>query len=244
MKRSTHAWLSLGGLLLGLYACGSEEGSDFVPFDQVDQDAGHVADSTVPPSDVINPAPPCEPGFITQVVGPAQDTEGNPIPLYGSFSGFGQDRYPGIIFGPPQGAGDYMGSLDVLTLGMGGEIIVGFGNEGIADGEGADFIVFENVLYETGDPNKPYAEVAEISVSADLQTWHTFPCASEGLPYTGCAGWHAVFAHPDNGISPFDPETAGGDAFDLAELNVTDARYVRIRDLDNPGFGGKTAGFD
>ncbi|MCB9667710.1 MAG: hypothetical protein H6715_06310 [Myxococcales bacterium] len=172
------------------------------------------------------------------------DAAGQPAPEYGPGSGFGQDRYPDVVFGPPQGSSIQEGSLDVLSLGAKGTVIVGFADEGITDGEGADFIVFENVLYELGDPSKPYAELGEISVSSDLETWHTFPCASDEQPYIGCAGWHPTYAHPDNSISPFDPETAGGEAFDLAELGLAQARYVRIRDLNNTGFGGNTSGFD
>src|SRR5262245_31714466 len=61
----------------------------------------------------------------------------------GRNAGFGQDRMPGIVYGPPMGTGDLFGSLDVVSLGDQGEIIVELGHY-IVDGPGPDFIVFEN----------------------------------------------------------------------------------------------------
>jgi hypothetical protein len=59
---------------------------------------------------------------------------------------------------------------------------------------------------------------------------------------------HPVYANPDTpegrDIDPTDPEKAGGDAFDLADVGLRVARFIRITDLDN-GSGDKgTAGFD
>lgn len=161
----------------------------------------------------------------------------------GAGAGWGQDKFPDIIFGSPKGAGTSMGSLDVLSLGKGGEISFGFGGNAIVDGPGPDFIVFENAFYQGGDPMSPFAEPGEVSVSDDGMTWTTFPCKSDGYPYTGCAGWHPVLASGENGISATDPATAGGDAFDLADVGVTHARYVRVRDVSMKG-AATTAGFD
>jgi|HubBroStandDraft_6_1064221.scaffolds.fasta_scaffold260819_2 hypothetical protein len=167
----------------------------------------------------------------------------------GPGAGFGQTDFPEIVYGPPVGGGIDEGSSDVLTLGGGGEITFGFGGNAIVDGPGADFILFENPFDIAGDPDDPYAEPGEVSVSDDAQTWVTFPCSyKEGdtfeiSHYTGCAGWHPVLSNPDNGISPFDPATAGGDAFDLAEIGVTHARYVRVRDVSFRG-GTPKEGFD
>jgi hypothetical protein len=49
-----------------------------------------------------------------------------------------------------------------------------------------------------------------------------------------------VLANPDeNTIDPTDPAVAGGDAFDLADLGVSEARYVRITDrIDLTGSSG------
>jgi hypothetical protein len=161
----------------------------------------------------------------------------------GPGAGHGQDELPQIIYGPPVGSGLGEGSLDVLTLGGGGEIAIGFGSNAIVDGPGLDFILFENPFDIDGDPEDPYAEPGVVSVSDDGETWVSFPCHKESFPYTGCAGWHPVLSNPDNGISPFDPVHAGGDAFDLADIGVARARYVRIVDVS---FRGSTPyeGFD
>jgi hypothetical protein len=162
---------------------------------------------------------------------------------YGKDAGYGQDKMPAVVMGPPHGSGTHQGSTDVVSLGLGGEIVLGFAGEGIQDGPGADFIVFENAFYAGEDPTKPFAEPGQVSVSDDGVNWSEFPCEAQTFPYTGCAGWHAVMSNPDNGISPFDPDTAGGEAYDLAQLGVARARYVRIQDRTSSG-SGTTAGFD
>jgi hypothetical protein len=143
----------------------------------------------------------------------------------------GQGDLPGIVLGPPKGGGTVSGSLDVATLGNGGSITLGFAPSIIVDGPGPDFIVFENPFDVGGDPSKPFAELATVEVSADGQTFHAFPCTAIAYPYGSCAGWHPVFANADtNTIDPTDPAVAGGDAFDLADLGVSEARFVRITD--------------
>jgi hypothetical protein len=162
----------------------------------------------------------------------------------GKGAGFGADRFPGIIYGPPRGAGDHSGSVDVLSLGTDGEIVVGFGGNGIADGEGEDFIVFENAFWKGGNSKYPFMELGQISVSEDGTTWTTFPCKQDATPYDGCAGWHPVYSNPGNCISPTDPAMAGGEAYDLATIGVKTARFVKIVDLHNATGGEGTTGFD
>jgi hypothetical protein len=156
-------------------------------------------------------------------------------------TGFGASSMPGIVEGPPVGGGTERGSTDVVSLGSGGSIVLSFAPSAIVDGPGPDFIVFENPFWIGGNPDDVFAEPGEVSVSDDGTTWQTFPCtpifdpaAPDGTgtapPYGACAGWHVVYSTPTNGISPLDPATAGGDAFDLADLGVTHARYVRIVD--------------
>ncbi|MDI1477881.1 hypothetical protein [Polyangium sp. y55x31] len=161
----------------------------------------------------------------------------------GDDAGFGADRFPEVIYGEPLGNGSTSGGLDVLSLGRGGAIVLGFGGNAIVDGEGPDFVVFENPFYVSDDPNNVYAELAEVSVSADGETWHVFPCAEEAKPPAGCAGYSPVFANGDLGVSSLDPSVSGGDTFDLAELGVSEARFVRIRDLQGIG-AAPNAGFD
>jgi hypothetical protein len=148
----------------------------------------------------------------------------------GDCAGFGQASMPAIVMGPPIGGGANQGSTDVVSLGGGGSIVVSFEPNAIVDGPGVDLLVFENPFYIGGDPMKPYAEPGEVSVSDDGVTWTTFPCTATSDPYGACAGWHPVYSNPDNGISPVDPATAGGDPFDLADVGVKRARYVRVVD--------------
>jgi hypothetical protein len=153
----------------------------------------------------------------------------------GDCAGFGIPKMPGVVQGPPVGAGDMQGSLDVVSLGRFGEIVVGFGANAIVDAPGPDFIVFENAFFANGDPNQPAADLGEVSVSDDGTTWKTFPCTPKALaPYGACAGWHPVYSAPDNAISPFDVEHAGGEAYDLADVGLTHARFVKIRDVGAP----------
>lgn len=161
----------------------------------------------------------------------------------GAGAGFGQDRLPDIVYGAPLGGGSTGGSLDVLSLGHGGTIVFGFGGNAIVDGEGPDLLIFENAFYVGGNPDVVYQELAEVSVSADGVDWKTFPCEKDQKPPLGCAGWHPVYANEDLGISAFDPAVAGGDPFDLADVGLTEARLVRIHDLESPG-GAPSAGFD
>jgi len=53
------------------------------------------------------------------------------------------------VLGPPRGKPG-AGSLHVLSLGVGGEIVLGFGGS-IVDGDGPDFVVFENAFFIDGD---------------------------------------------------------------------------------------------
>jgi hypothetical protein len=156
---------------------------------------------------------------------------------FGAGQGVGQDDLT-RLFGPPLGGGALQGSLDVVSLGHGGEVVVSFGDLVIVDGEGADFIVFENAFYVGGDEGHVFAELGTIEVSADGEIWQSFPCDAVDPPYGSCAGWHPVFANSaDNDIDPLDPAEAGGDAFDLADVGLSEARFVRVvdrPDLDDP----------
>ncbi|MBX7097978.1 MAG: cell surface protein [Myxococcaceae bacterium] len=156
----------------------------------------------------------------------------------GPGAGFGQDRLPGVVLGPPDGAGDGMGSLDVLSLGQGGVIVLAFTDVLAVDGPGPDLTVFEN-------PFGRFAETAAVAVSDDGTSWHEFPCASLDRDggYPGCAGVQPVLATADSGTAT-DPLRSGGDLFDLAQLGVTRARFVRITDTGHNPTGSPTAGFD
>ncbi|HPQ42044.1 MAG TPA: hypothetical protein PLV45_16870 [bacterium] len=186
----------------------------------------------------------------------------------GDSAGFGQDQFPDIVLGPPEGAGTSAGSLDVLSLGDGGSITLEFTDNIVENGPGVDLIIFENAFYSAGNPENVFCEVAFVEVSEDGITYYRFPndYNPEGTPvnnpanWSGFAGVHPVLSHPGNGIDPTNPDLAGGDAFDLDEVGLDRIRFVRIIDthegenaavdddgdtIYDPGYpGGDNAGFD
>ena len=119
----------------------------------------------------------------------------------------GQDDFPALVLGPPEGAGCCNGATSgIVSLGNGGWIIAGFE---------------DNV----------FAELATVAVSDDGEHWAEFPCSASESPYGQCAGWHPTLANAaENEIDPLNPAVAGGDAFDLADVGLAQARYVRITD--------------
>jgi hypothetical protein len=165
----------------------------------------------------------------------------------GEAAGYNLGLLPDIVLGPPQGKGTASGSLHVLSLGHGGEIVLGFGGQELVDEPGPDFVVFENPFWPGDEPSLVFAELGEVSVSEDGAVWHTFPCDTEGDGrgrFPGCAGWSPTLPYDAQALVPLDIELTGGDAFDLAELAVRSARFVRIRDLKTLPPAGNSGGFD
>lgn len=156
----------------------------------------------------------------------------------GEHAGFGQDRFPDIVLGSPEapGAG---GSLDVLSLGDAGEIVVAFDGLDVVDGPGVDLIVFEN-------PFPGWLETGVVGVSEDGETWTEWPCDSDDAEggFPGCAGVAFVHVSATNGVDATDHAAAGGDGFDLSAIGATRARYVRIRDSGANSYDGVSGGFD
>jgi hypothetical protein len=152
---------------------------------------------------------------------------------FGTSQTFGQDPqyFPynvlGVICTTATPTAPCADPCQVVSLGKGGYIELAF-DPPIADGPGADFIVFENAFrYGNG---QVFDEWMIVSVSQDGQTWLTFPYDSvtgEGLAGrtpTGCSGCSG------EDINWQDPVRAGGDAFDLSEVGLAWARYVRVED--------------
>lgn len=169
------------------------------------------------------------------------------IPGSGQNAGQGPAFFPQNVFGLPDSTASEMvpatNPRSVCSIGLDGVIEVGFSGYAIKDGPGADFIVYENAFRYLND--KVYAEPARISVSADNVAWYDFPYDPETL--IGCAG-----ITPTKGGDPFDNNTGGGDAFDLAALGVDSVRWIRITDitrtvLENPNhryYDPTLSGFD
>ncbi len=155
-------------------------------------------------------------------------------------AGFGQANLPQVVLGAPHGGGATSGSLDVLSLGREGEIVLEFTDIIAIDGPGVDFTVFENVF-------SGFTETGVVAASDDGVTWHEFNCAADDVDagFVGCAGVHSVFSSPENGVSATDPQVSGGDSFDLAIVGLQRARFVRIRDSGkNRFYVAPSGGFD
>lgn len=166
----------------------------------------------------------------------------------GSGAGFGADQLPGIVLGPPRGAGEDEGSFDVVSLGNGGSIVVAFRNGGLCNGPGPDFTVFENAFRAAGG-SSIFTEVGIVAVSDDGVHFVEFPY--DATSFAGLAGKTPVYSNPENGIDPLDPSVSGGDSFDLADVGLSSAVYVRITDggdtipdLGNRVPPGNSGGFD
>ena len=160
-------------------------------------------------------------------------------------AGYGEEGMPGVVLGPPSPGKPTSGSLDVVTLGLGGEIVLGFGDRRIVNGPGPDLVIWENPFWLGGDPETPFAELGEVALSEDGATWHPFPCEpelAEGYD-PGCAGWRARGDFDPCALIPIDPTLTGGDPFDLESLGLEEARFIRIRDLSTEG-PAPSAGFD
>jgi hypothetical protein len=175
--------------------------------------------------------------------------------------GSGETSTTDNILGPPVGGGFAQGSTDVLSLGEGGSVTVGF-DVTIADGPGVDFSVFENPL-TFGDV---FAEVFFIEVSTDGVSFARFPSSYVGpqgppdftlMPigtYDGFGGHQPVLTNAfTNPIDPADPARSGGESFDLAwladhplvqngQVDLLQIHFVRLVDAPTGGLAADSDG--
>jgi hypothetical protein len=180
--------------------------------------------------------------FATTVVNFSPGPNANP-----SFSD------PTLFLGGPQGGGFSNGSLDIVSLGIGGSLTVGF-DVTIVDGPGADLTVSENSFVFSGGV---FAEVTFVEVSTDGVQFARFPTRYAGpqgpLPAFGtspmgtfgglCGGLPGLANITTNTVDPFDPVESGGESFDLADLandplvtggqvNLNAIHFVRVVDVE------------
>jgi hypothetical protein len=174
----------------------------------------------------------------------------------GAGGAYGQSSLPNNVLGPPHGSENPKEPEDraehLLSLGDQGAIILEFTDNVCVDKPGPDLAVFENVFADDSDMLGSYfIETATVSVSEDGVHFFTFPCdfnkplaeaTKVGERYfftpalfSGLAGAHPTFASYENGVSPTDPAVSGGDFFDLADVGLTGARFVKIVDTGRPG---------
>src|SRR5262245_12124523 len=126
---------------------------------------------------------------------PFADTVVSFVPGMGA--GFGASALPDIVLGPPEGGGATQGSLDVVSLGNNGVIVVGFDVPVICDGPGADFTVFENAFH-SGSPSGPvFAEYGIVAVSQDGVNFFDLPY--DAGTHAGLAGQTPVLSSSTNG---------------------------------------------
>lgn len=149
-------------------------------------------------------------------------------PGEGNIIGIEPDVYPMNIFGVPSEIASLKvpenSNSEILSLGISGEIIVGFKNKKLMNIEGPDFTIFENA-FETFDGSRIFAEPGEVSISDDGINFFTFPIDNTSLK--NCAG-----ITPTNGQNnPYDPNTSGGDSFDIAELGFEYITHIKIKDI-------------
>jgi hypothetical protein len=171
-------------------------------------------------------------------------------PGIGQTAGQAPEYFPKNIFGLPDTSAreniPVSAPTSVCSFGYLGEIIVGWKDAILIDGEGKDFTIFENPFYYGSNNERTFAEPATVSVSKDGITYVTFPVDS--LSLEGFAGVTPVKGN----ASPFDPTQSGGDSFDLADINIDSIRFIKISDaaniiLDNtshPFFDPTVSGFD
>jgi hypothetical protein len=141
------------------------------------------------------------------------------------------------------GGGCCAGSLDVCSLGSdsvgwGGHLTLRRAGRVITNGPGADFVVYENPFWIAGSPEgSGFYETGIVEVSMDGVAWVTFPVVFDpAYPVDdrrryveGFCGVEPVTLRTDLGQTPGDP-AGGGDAFDLDDVGLCEARYIRIRD--------------
>lgn len=162
----------------------------------------------------------------------------------GEGAGFGQDELPDVVLGPPQVGEANNGSTDVLSLGVGGEIVLSFGDILIVDGPGVDFVVWENPFWINGDETQPFYEMGRVSVSQDGENWFAFDCepGPGGALDEQCAGWRPRLPF-DPCAESLDATETGGDGFDLNEIGVEAVQFIKITDMALRG-SAPSAGFD
>lgn len=143
------------------------------------------------------------------------------------FSGQSEEFFPMNIFGAPSiSASRFVqasAESDVCSIGIGGEIVVGVKSGKVYNGEGPDFIIFENAFERQFD-SVVFAEPAVVSVSQNGIDFIEFPFNEWTLE--GLAGKTPVNGSADS----FDYLASGGDAFDLSDLGLDYITHIKIRD--------------
>ncbi len=169
----------------------------------------------------------------------------------GDFANQNPPYFPGNVLGEPsRNATETVPENDpyeICSLGFGGEIIIAFTDNAIVNGEGVDFTVFENAfrIRYGARAGEIFAEPAKVAASKDGITFYEFPFDS--LTLEGLAG-----KTPTNGAAdPTNPDSSGGDSFDLSDIGLDTVYFMKITDVteiirepSHPFFDPTANGFD
>jgi hypothetical protein len=139
-----------------------------------------------------------------------------------------------------RGGGSDAGGTDVYSMGYGANhsITLAWSAGKLANGPGADFVVFENPFDEAG--GGVFMDLIIVEVSRDGTTWRALPYHYDNAIknvyqpdpalWVGFAGRTPVLLNADtNPVDPFDPAAAGGDSFDLDDVSGSDTEAAAIR---------------
>ena len=126
-----------------------------------------------------------------------------------------------------RGGGASTGSTDTYSIVHDDDhLVLGFGGARLVDGDGIDLVVFENAFDIAAGGR--FMDPAVVELSPDGERWAAFPHGFDGGDLTdrdawwGFAGLEPVFAHDDDAPLPYGSGEAGGDRFDLADLDGDD----------------------
>ncbi len=145
---------------------------------------------------------------------------------------------PALAVNGARGAGSFAGGVDVYALGANDDdatLVVRWSGRRLVDGPGTDLVVFENAFDVA--PGVRFMDPAVVEVSADgthfVAFAHSYEAAeasewsADPSVWVGFAGVTPVLLHEsDLVVDPFDPIVAGGDGFDLADLDPVAAAEV------------------
>jgi len=164
--------------------------------------------------------------------------------------GFGSSFVPGNITGPPDGRGTFApasAQTEVASLharvGAGGSVVVEFTNNIVELGSGADFTVFENVLFVGGNASQRFMEPALVWVALFEGEWFRFPidivppAAGRPLNLMDPFYYNKGFAgrNGTTGADPTNPAASGGDSFDVNELAIPELTWIRFIKIQSTG---------
>ncbi len=151
---------------------------------------------------------------------------------------------PELAVNGVRGCGEGCGSSDVAQLSLeppeDAYIILSWSGRRVTNGPGADFVVFENPFRISGSTSV-FMEQMVVFLSRNGVDWVPFPhdyTAPNETVYSnnpehwrGFAGVNPVMFHEENNpVDPFDPDSAGGDHFDLSDLPEDGGEAQAIRE--------------